>query len=110
MTSLLRVWFLALLAVAGLCAVAWLAPQQLSVTLYKGVLIALGGYLGYWVDRHVFPYARPTQFLFDKAPDTGEGWASYETRDTAEAKAFRLAMLRRAIIVAACIVATAVGL
>lgn len=40
-------------------AVFWIAPQQLPVSLYKLNLISLAAIAGYWIDRAVFPYARP---------------------------------------------------
>ena len=40
-------------------AVFLVAPQQLPVSLYKLNLIALAAVAGYWIDRSVFPYARP---------------------------------------------------
>lgn len=86
-----------------------LAPQQLPVTLYKLSLISVAAYVGYWIDRGLFPYARPHTFIpsEDDEPfedDSGElikianfGW-SYEA-----------AMIRRAIIVAACILGVSLG-
>lgn len=40
-------------------AVFVIAPQQLPVSIYKLNLIALAAVAGYWIDRKVFPYARP---------------------------------------------------
>lgn len=40
-------------------AVFLIAPQQLPVSLYKLNLISLAAVAGYWIDRKVFPYARP---------------------------------------------------
>ena len=40
-------------------AVFLIAPQQLPVSIYKLNLIALAAVAGYWIDRKVFPYARP---------------------------------------------------
>lgn len=39
--------------------VLFFAPAQLPVTLYKLNLIALAAVAGYWIDRSIFPYARP---------------------------------------------------
>lgn len=68
------------------------APHQLPVTLYKLSLISVAAVVGYWIDRSQFPYARPDIF------EVGG-------RDTA----FAAAQLRRAIIVAACIIGVALG-
>ncbi len=49
-----------LLAAVFLCVLVFLlAPQQLPVSLYKLSLIALAAVAGYWIDRSLFPYARP---------------------------------------------------
>lgn len=50
-------WWLIALALSAL--VFLLAPQQIPVSLYKLNLIALAAVAGYWIDRKVFPYARP---------------------------------------------------
>ncbi|WP_428558581.1 MAG: putative holin [Solidesulfovibrio sp. DCME] len=52
--------FLACLSVAG---VTVLSPAQLPVAAYKLALVSVAGYLGYWLDRWCFPYARPDSFL-----------------------------------------------
>lgn len=67
-----------------------LAPQQLPVILLKLAEISLAAFVGYWIDRGLFPYARP-----------------HELR---HADGFAHAMIRRAIIVGACLVALAVAL
>lgn len=36
-----------------------LAPQQLPVSAYKLSLITTAAVVGYWIDRSLFPYARP---------------------------------------------------
>ncbi|ATG73663.1 hypothetical protein AN401_07165 [Zobellella denitrificans] len=76
-----------------LLAIGWLSPVQLPVVLYKLGLVTLGGVLGYWLDRGLFPYARPHQLL-DDDPD-GPG---------------HLSMIRRALIVLACILGLTLGL
>lgn len=86
-----------------------LSPQQLPVSLYKLNLIAIAGVVGYWLDRSLFPYARPDAFLArDSEP---------ECRDDSGALVFDLdgtvqndllaavSMLRRALIVAAAMIA-----
>ena len=50
-------WWLIALALS--VAVFLVAPQQLPVSLYKLNLISLAALAGYWIDRAVFPYARP---------------------------------------------------
>lgn len=69
----------------------------LAVTLYKAHLMALGGWGGYWLDRATFPYARPESILMT-------GSATDRT-----ARIYCIAMLRRAIIVAACLICVGLG-
>lgn len=84
-----RVSPLAFLAVAGLAVIAVFAAQQIGVILYKATIIATSGYGGYWIDRVVFPYARPHEV---------------------DNEFFSAAMIRRAVIVAATILAGALAL
>ncbi|MCV2359650.1 putative holin [Paucibacter sp. TC2R-5] len=86
--------FSAGLVVALLLLVAvWaIAPQQLPVTLYKLTLVTIAAVAGYWLDRGLFPYARP-----DKV-----------ARCMGDA-VIAAAMLRRAVIVAAAMLAMGLG-
>lgn len=68
------------------------APQQIGVTLYKLSLQALGGVVGYWLDRSIFYYARPDDLMVEP----------HDSR-------FCFAMQRRALIVAACILGVSLG-
>lgn len=88
-------WLLIALLLAGL---VWLvAPQQLPVSLYKLSLVAMAAVAGYWLDRSLFPYARPDKLL------------AWSPSDPHMATAFGLAMLRRALIVAAAMLAMGLG-
>ena len=113
-----------LIAAILLTLLVWLlAPHQLPVSVYKLSLIALAAVAGYWIDRSLFPYARPDSFLTcivdddddDGAGDAGDEYGPYsatETRvdvDQPLLNAFGLAMLRRAIIVAAAMIAVGLG-
>jgi len=80
----LRASALLLITLVLLLVVAKVAPQQLGIVAYKGALLSGGGFLGYWVDRVLFPYGRPDQ-------------AEYQTQAHAE--------YRRAIVVAAALLA-----
>lgn len=71
-------------------AIALIAPHQLGVTLYKLSLVSLAAVAGYWIDRSLFPYARP------------DDPALTELQVAA-------AFLRRAIVVGACIVGVSLG-
>jgi len=75
----------ALIALLGL---AYWAPQQLPVVGYKVCLVTLFAHLGYWIDRRCFPHSRPTKICDD----------------------YPKAELRRAVLMAAVIVAGAMAL
>lgn len=72
--------------------IAVFAPHQLPVTAYKLSLVSLAAIVGYWLDRSLFPYARPDN-------------DSIMVNDSR----FAFAMQRRAIIIAACIVGVSLG-
>lgn len=72
-------------------AIALIAPQQLPVTLYKLSLVSLAAVAGYWIDRRLFPYARPDDLSLMPGVETAG------------------AQLRRALVVAACIVGVSLG-
>jgi hypothetical protein len=79
---------IALLLAAGIYIEA---PQQLGVSLYKLSLLATAAWFGYWIDRSLFPYARPDDLAV--APGI-------------EASA---CMIRRAIIVGCAMLAVSLG-
>lgn len=83
-------WLLITIVLIGL--IAWLAPQQLPVSLYKLSLITMAAVVGYWIDRSLFPYGRPDN-------------ASIQPYDMIIAAA----MLRRAIIVGCAMLAVSLG-
>lgn len=97
----------------------WLAAQHaavggangvMAVSLYKAHLMSLGGWGGYWLDRALFPYDRPHLYLGDDEPDPAEqppdGTYCTGLITTSE---YGFAMLRRAIVVAACLVCVGLG-
>lgn len=69
-----------------------LAPQQLLVSAYKLSLITTAAVIGYWIDRSLFPYARPDNPKLDP----------YD-------RLIAAAMLRRAIIVGAAMLGVSLG-
>lgn len=81
-------------------AIAVIAPQQLPVTAYKLSLVSLAAVAGYWLDRSLFPYARPDQF---------RNWRGQFLVDSPEAIVFIVAQIRRALIIAACVVGVSLG-
>ena len=106
---------LACLVLAGMLAagVAVLSPAQLPVAAYKLCLVSIAGYLGYWLDRWCFPYARPDSFL------TAADWRA-EKQPAADAanhpvapgceQVYAAAMLRRALVMLGAMLAMGLGL
>lgn len=90
--DLTRAWAFGLAALLTLAGIFYASPEQLPVIVYKGGLVTLGGFVGYWLDRHLFPYARPHTFTAQ------EHWLE-----------FAAAMIRRAIIVAAVVLGFALA-
>ena len=83
----MTVW--TLLPIELMACLAIVAPTWLPVVLYKCGLVTLGGVLGYWIDRALFPYARPNQVRRYDRPMAG---------------------IRRALVVLACILGLTLGL
>ncbi len=88
-------------------AILLLAPYQLPVTLYKLSLITTGAWVAYWLDRSFFPYARPGCFIQWGASPGCAGVVLAMTE--VQVLAFAAAMLRRALIIAAVVIAVALG-
>lgn len=91
------------------------APGSLiAVSLYKLHMASLAGWTGYWIDRLTFPYARPHELL-----QASEDAADHGTPTMVEADqglacigfsyGAEQAMLRRAVIIAACVVGICLG-
>lgn len=103
-------WLVA--AVVLLVLIAIVSPQQLPISLYKLSLISLAAVAGYWLDRALFPYARPDGYLQrDWRGVDGGRWfdADYQVAVGYE-RVFAAALLRRAIIVGATVLGVAMGL
>lgn len=102
-----------LLAAALLAVIALVSPVQLPVVLYKAALVALAAVIGYWLDRALFPYARPDSFLWRdwrKGTDEPEGDVDYPVANIEYMAAYCVAQIRRAIIVGAVVLGVAAGL
>ncbi|WP_144981132.1 putative holin [Halomonas sp. C22] len=84
-----------ILAIITTVVVGALYPHQLGVLLWSLTKLCWGAYLGYWIDRSIFPYARPDGFNPDRAPKERTLW--------------ELLMLRRALIIAGAILALGLG-
>lgn len=86
-----------------------IAPQQVPLTLYKLSLVTLAGLVGYWLDRALFPYARPDQFIdSDNCQQEGEGIYPLVTVVVDEF-VFSACMIRRALIVGCAMLAMGLG-
>lgn len=72
--------------------VGWLYPHQLGVLLWSLTKLSFGAYLGYWIDRSIFYYSRPG-----------------DMPDDAPSLLTAASMLRRALIMAAAILALGLG-
>lgn len=102
-----------LLAAALLAVIALVSPVQLPVVLYKAALVALAAVIGYWLDRALFPYARPDSFLWRdwrKGTDEPEGDVDYPVANIEYMAAYCVTQIRRAIIVGAVVLGVAAGL
>ena len=100
------------LAVLLLALIAVVSPVQLPVVLYKAALIALAAVIGYWLDRALFPYARPDSYLkkdWRFGTQEPEGDADYPVC-AAYSREFCVAQIRRAVIVGAVVLGLAMGL
>lgn len=94
-----------------------LAPQQVLVSLYKLSLVTLAAVIGYWLDRSLFPYARPSSFQdFEEVvwADSGEIKERGTDKSILTVAAtndllFATSMLRRAMIVGCAMLAIGLG-
>ena len=80
-----------------------------AVSLYKAQLMCLGGWGGYWLDRALFPYARPHEHLIDDAPSPPDAEFTEGAWLGVTSTAYPMSMLRRAIITAGCLVCVGLG-
>lgn len=104
-----RMWQWVALAIAFTAALYFIAPQQLGVLLLKATYITIALAIGYYADRVMFYYARPHEMLNAAWVETTTHTHKSE-RCEAAYRAYSLAMIRRAIVVAAVVIAFALGL
>lgn len=121
---ILRRWRMSdwLLVALVLALLVWLlAPAQLVVSLYKLSLVSMAAVAGYWIDRSLFPYARPDGFMQAALPDadapkppppdaefSADDVSMLEVADS-QPTLLAAAMIRRAVIVAATMLAVGLG-
>jgi len=109
-------WLIAsiLLSAIALFVQAKFPGNLIAVSLYKAHLLSLGGWGGYWLDRALFPYDRPHEYLLpeleevDKAPE-GAPVEEFATAELVSGRDYGMAMIRRAIIVAAALICVGLG-
>ena len=110
----IRLGYTLIVAIILAVLVIPLAPQQIPVAVYKLLLITAAAFAGYYIDRELFPYARPDGYLaLDNEDRHGPVYRGPYDADYRVASGYELifayAMLRRAIVVGACVVAVALG-
>lgn len=111
MRNTLRMFGCLLLAVALLCLLWLIAPQQSPVVLYKLCLLACAAYLGYWIDRSLFPYSRPDGYLAQEWRKQGQHTDAPDHAIAAgQIWPFICACFRRAAIVIGAMLAVSLGL
>jgi Putative 2/3 transmembrane domain holin len=106
----LTTWLI--LSIILVIAIYLVSPAQLPVALYKLALISLAAVVAYWLDRALFPYARPDGYLKEDwrcELDGGCESVDYPVAD-GYALVFCAAMIRRAVVVLAVVVGVALGL
>lgn len=109
------VWLVLTVVLMGLALLlqATVPGNLIAVTLYKAHLLSLGGWGGYWLDRALFPYDRPHNYLQDDERAAGNNASpqspEQQTAVLVSAGTFGSAMVRRAIIVAACLITVGLG-
>jgi hypothetical protein len=96
----LSLWLVVSILLAVLAYTTRQSEALLSITFYKAHLMSLGGWGGYWLDRMIFPYARPHAFI--EPPVVIEPYEIVPAPHLNESA--RAASLRRAIIVAASLI------
>jgi hypothetical protein len=109
--SWIRAWPLAAIAIV-LAAIVLLADiARLDNLLYGVLKVSLLGYVGYWIDRWLFPYARPHEHWFgvdppeEIAPAADAESLTHDELQVLSESGYITAtpQIRRAIIIAACI-------
>lgn len=88
------------------------SPQQAEVAYYKFALVISAAIAGYWIDRALFPYARPDGYLkefWQRGSEEPIGKADFEVVNEYN-RVFAAAMIRRAIIVGCTILGVTLGL
>lgn len=107
-----RLFYLFLFNLALIGIIFAIAPQQAPVTLYKLSLVTTAGLVGYWLDRALFPYARPDEFIERREFKRPHDPKVYFVKTVILPDltwAFSLSMIRRAIIIGCAMLAMGLG-
>ncbi len=121
----------ALVSVLLTLAVVVVAPHQLPVAVFKLYLVAVAGVMGYYLDRSLFPYARPGAWVEKAGALPTEDGKAPDARDAAAPLGYAIkpltqptdstdsshnlstmaaaCMLRRAVIVSAAMISVGLG-
>jgi hypothetical protein len=111
----LQLPFLGLLALFLQVVIAFLSPAQSPVVLYKLALAVIAAVLAVFCDVAVFPFARPDSYLekdwrYNLPSESGtDGQPDFPIIEDCEGP-FCTACLRRAVIIAAFVLAVSLGL
>lgn len=101
----LRAWPIAAVASVLVLVVLVADLARLDLLIWGLTKVAVMAYAGYWIDRWIFPYARPHDWWWgededpDVSPLTAEEMASMGNQPVITP----IPQIRRAIIMAACI-------
>lgn len=90
----------------------FISPEQAQVVYYKFALVIAAAFLGYWIDRVLFPYSRPDGYLkkfWQLGSDELIDKADHEVVENYHL-VFAIAMMRRAIILIAVILGATLGM
>lgn len=107
-----RNFLFTILAIVSLIALYLLQPLQFGVVCYKLALVFMGATVGYWLDRSLFPYARPDGFLkrcWQHGTEEPEGEADFEVVE-GYGWVYAICMIRRALIIFAVVLGLTLGL
>lgn len=96
-------WLIAAILLLALLGIV--APDQVPVVVYKALLLILAVVMAYWIERALFPYARPHECLARAGRLDASEAALYRSE-----LRFAAACLRRALIVLACVLGLTLGL
>lgn len=110
--DVLRAWPLAAIALALVAVVLLTDLARLDLLIWGLTKVAVLAYAGYWIDRWIFPYARPHDWWWDSTPGEAEPYdpqlderlSADELKDLESMPVITpIPQIRRAIIMAACI-------